>query len=73
MSWEQWLSFAVIAVNFVLIWRNIRMYRLMLRTQDVLQQVIVKAWVMRHAPIWVPWCAVRGYEFHVEPREIKRK
>jgi hypothetical protein len=30
-----------------------------------LMKIVVKAWVMRHAPIWVPWCIAHGLQFEV--------
>lgn len=66
------IQLSMLGLNVWCLWQAWRQFRLWCRINDVLQQVVVKAWVMRHAPIWVPWCAVRGLEFEVGMRERVR-
>jgi hypothetical protein len=68
MSWSMALAFTngfLLTVCAMLIVWNIRLALRLHRLNQLMAQIVVKAWVMRHAPIWVPWCIAHGLQFEV--------
>lgn len=69
LNGSQAMAWAAIIFNLAMAFHNMREMRRWRRINDLLQQICVKAWVMRHAPIWIPWCNVRGLEWEVHIRD----
>lgn len=70
LTGSQAMAWAAIVFNLTMAINNVREMRRWQRLNDLLQAICIKAWVLRHGPIWVPWLAMRGLQLHVTPVPI---
>lgn len=70
LNGSQAMAWGAIIFNLAMAVNNVREMRRWRRLNLVLQQICIHAWTLKHAPIWVPWLAMRGYELHVTPVPI---
>ena len=70
LNGSQAMAWAAIIFNLAMAFHNMREMRRWRRLNSLLGAICIKAWTLRHAPIWVPWLAMRGLELHVMPVPI---
>jgi len=78
MAWYLGLSLFVwsfcLAAGFTLVWLNWRAWRRQRQLNALLTDLCVRAFMLRHAPIWQPWSEMTGLDLKIVPvkREAKR-
>lgn len=75
MTWVVVVSYAALAVNLGLVAINYRLFVRRMRLEMLLRQIVLMAFVNRHAPIWVPWCNAHGMmiRLEVDPMPPRRR
>jgi len=75
MGWVQWVGLLALAVNLASLVYNCMLFRRWRRLCDLMESIVIQAWISRHAPIWVPWCAAHGVGFKLQviPRSKELK
>jgi len=71
--WMDVTAFVALAVNLGLVVFNFRLFMRRLRLEMLLRQIVLMAFVNRHAPIWVPWCDVYGMMMRIDVEPMPRR
>lgn len=65
-------SFILVLANAILLAINLRRYAQLVALNGLLQRLCVRAFMLRHCAIWLPWSAMTGIDFKIIPVQRER-